>query len=118
MLACGVCGYDLEIAESLAQQPQAFGHEIAGVVREVGDGVTAVAPGDQVALESSSFCGECAQCRNGRVDLCNRGAGFWQEPAMGFAGSMVVPACAVVPAQISTRSPPCSPSPAAWPSIW
>lgn len=98
VLACGVCGYDLEIAESLAEQPQAFGHEIAGLVREVGDGVSGVAVGDQVVLESSSFCGECATCRNGRVDLCSRGAGFWQEPAMGFAASMVVPARAVVPA--------------------
>lgn len=98
VLACGICGFDMENAESLATSSRAFGHEIAGVVREVGPGVTHVAPGDQVALESSSPCGVCELCRNGHVDLCNKGAGFWVESAMGFSDAMISPACAVVPA--------------------
>ncbi|MHB0937470.1 MAG: zinc-dependent alcohol dehydrogenase [Armatimonadota bacterium] len=98
VLACGICGHDLEIASQLAQDARPFGHEIAGVVREVGEHVTHVQPGDQVALESGSFCGECALCRNGRVDLCNKAPGFWTEPAMGFSAAMVVNARCVVPA--------------------
>ena len=66
VLAAGICGHDMEIAATLAKQPTAWGHEICGRVREVGAGVSHVKPGDQVALESSSFCGDCADCRNGR----------------------------------------------------
>jgi L-iditol 2-dehydrogenase len=100
VLACGICGYDMEIAESLATHgPQAFGHEICGRVRAVGAGVTHVQAGDQVVLESGSFCCDCDLCRNGRVDLCNKGAGFWSGPSMGFSEAMIVPARNVVPAR-------------------
>lgn len=98
VLACGVCGYDLETAEFLAEQPRPFGHEIVARVREVGPGVKVVAPGEQVVLESGSFCCECADCRNGRVDLCNRGANIWDEPAMGFSDALIAPVRSVVPA--------------------
>jgi len=98
VLACGICGHDVEIASQLAEQPRPFGHEVAGVVRAVGDCVTHVKPGDQVVLESGSFCGDCDLCRNGRVDLCNKAPGFWAEPAMGFSAAMVVHARTVVPA--------------------
>jgi L-iditol 2-dehydrogenase len=98
VLACGICGHDMEIASQLARNPRPFGHEIAGVVREVGECVKHVQPGDQVALESGSFCGECDLCRNGRVDLCNKAPGFWAEPVMGFSRAMIVNARCVVPA--------------------
>ena len=98
VLACGICGHDIEIASQLAQEPRPFGHEVCGIVREVGDCVKHVQPGDQVVLESGSFCGDCALCRNGRVDLCNKAPGFWTEPAMGFSQAMVVNARCVVPA--------------------
>jgi len=98
VLACGICGHDLEIASQLAREPRPFGHEIAGIVREVGECVRHVKSGDQVALESGSFCGECDLCRNGRVDLCNKAPGFWAEPAMGFSPAMVVNARCVAPA--------------------
>jgi L-iditol 2-dehydrogenase len=97
VLGCGICGYDMECAASLAPEPQPFGHEISGVVREVGAGVTHVKPGDQVALLSSTFCGVCDLCLNGRVDLCNKGAGFWGRPAMGFSDAMLAPAGVVAP---------------------
>ncbi len=98
VLACGICGFDLENAQSLAAEPRPFGHEVVGRVAAVGEGVTAVKPGDQVVLESGSYCGDCAACRNGRVDLCNRGPNFWGGAAMGFAQAMLTPARAVVPA--------------------
>jgi len=96
--ACGICGYDLELAEWLAEEPRPLGHEIVGVVREVGAAVTRVTPGDQVVLESGSFCCDCDTCRNGRVDLCNKGPNFWQEPALGCSEAMIAPARGVVPA--------------------
>ncbi len=98
VLACGICGHDMEIVAQLATQPKPFGHEICGLVRAVGEGVGHVKVGDQVVLESSSFCGECSLCRNGRVDLCNKGAGFWGASVMGFGEAMLVPAHSAVPA--------------------
>ena len=98
VLACGICGFDMEIAESLAKEPQPFGHEICGVIREVGPNVTHVKPGDQVALESSSFCCDCDDCRNGRVDRCRKGRGFWGGASQGFSEAMLSPGRAVVPA--------------------
>lgn len=100
VLACGICGFDMEIAESLATNgPQSFGHEICGRVRQVGPGVTHVQAGDIIALESGSFCCDCDLCRNGRVDLCNKGAGFWSGQSMGFSEAMIVPARNIVPAR-------------------
>ncbi len=96
--ACGICGHDLEIAADLAKEPRAFGHEIAGVVAEVGEGVTNVQVGDPVALESSSFCGTCETCRNGRVDLCPHPVGFWGGVSQGFAEAMLTPAKSAVSA--------------------
>lgn len=89
--ACSICGTDLHYANHLATEWQGFGHEIAGVVVEVGAGVTTVKEGDTVALESGSYCGVCEQCRNGRVDLCNKAPNFWQNPTMGFAQYILAP---------------------------
>jgi L-iditol 2-dehydrogenase len=103
--ACGVCGTDLHIAgymnHQLTRHPptqwQPFGHEVAGIVAAVGEGVGNVKEGDTVALESGSYCGVCEQCRNGRVDLCNRAPNFWSNPSMGFADYILAPWQACVP---------------------
>jgi L-iditol 2-dehydrogenase len=89
--ACGICGTDLAAAESKAAKWQAFGHEIAGVIEHIEPGSHGLNRGDHVVLESSSYCGTCAICRNGRVDLCNKGANFWGQPAMGFGERMLAP---------------------------
>jgi S-(hydroxymethyl)glutathione dehydrogenase/alcohol dehydrogenase len=52
--------------------PVALGHEGAGIVREVGPGVTRVAVGDHVVLCWAPPCGDCAPCREGRAVLCDR----------------------------------------------
>lgn len=103
---CGLCGYDLIQAETNADWTP-FGHEISGIVRRVGAGVTHFAPGDHVVLESGVFdrFADCA--RNGRVDLAGGGPGFWCRPGdpMGFAEAMVVPEeCCVRAAGISHRA--------------
>ena len=96
--SCGVCGTDaVHIAGSQAGDWQPFGHEVAGVVEAVGAEVATVKKGDCVALESSSFCRTCSLCRNGRVDLCNRAPGFWNNVAMGFAEKMLAPVECLVP---------------------
>jgi L-iditol 2-dehydrogenase len=98
VVACGVCGHDLEIAGGLAAEPRPLGHEVVGIVREVGAAVTHVRPGDQIVLESNSFCGDCDLCRNGRVDLCQSAPKFGAEPVMGFSDVMLTPGRAIVPA--------------------
>ena len=94
--ACGICGTDLIGAVSV-RTPKAFGHEIAGTIQKVGHGVTGLENGQRVVLESASFCGRCDDCRNGRVDLCNKAPNFWGQPAMGCSEFMLAPACCAVP---------------------
>jgi threonine dehydrogenase-like Zn-dependent dehydrogenase len=99
--ACGVCGTDLHIADRMAADWQTFGHEIAGVVRAVGEAVTRFRPGDRVALDSSAPCRRCETCLpapygRGRPDLCPQPASYWGSPAMGFSRYMLTPhECAV-----------------------
>ena len=70
--ACGVCHTDLHYREGGISDefPFLLGHEAAGVVEAVGDGVTSVAPGDFVVLNWRAVCGECRSCRRGRPWYC------------------------------------------------
>src|SRR6188472_4236896 len=65
--ACGVCHTDLHYREGGISDdfPFLLGHEAAGVVEAVGDGVTDVAPGEFVVLNWRAVCGECRACRRG-----------------------------------------------------
>ena len=97
--ACGLCGSELHTASYEAKDWQPIGHEIAGIVEQVGSQVTCVKPGDTVVLESGSFCRECATCRNGRVDLCNGARNVFHEASMGFAEYIVVSKECLVPVE-------------------
>ena len=106
--ACAVCGTDLDIVESLAEEWQVFGHEVAGIVRQTGEGVIRFSVGDRVALDSSAPCGECEICQpepwgRGRPELCRTPATYWGSDAMGFGEMLVTPhECAVaVPDEMS-----------------
>src|SRR5262245_32141592 len=70
--ACGVCHTDLHYKEGGIGQdfPYLLGHEAAGVVEAVGDGVTEVAPGDFVILNWRAVCGTFRSCRRGRPQYC------------------------------------------------
>ena len=70
--ACGVCHTDLHYREGGISDdfPFLLGHEAAGVVESVGDGVTDVAPGDFVVLNWRAVCGQCRACRKGRPWYC------------------------------------------------
>ncbi|WP_333745497.1 S-(hydroxymethyl)mycothiol dehydrogenase [Streptomyces sp. IBSBF 2950] len=70
--ACGVCHTDLHYREGGISDdfPFLLGHEAAGVVESVGEGVTDVAPGDFVILNWRAVCGSCRACRRGRPWYC------------------------------------------------
>ena len=70
--ACGVCHTDLHYREGAINDdfPFLLGHEAAGVVDAVGEGVTSVAPGDYVVLNWRAVCGQCRSCLRGRPQYC------------------------------------------------
>ena len=70
--ACGVCHTDLHYREGAINDefPFLLGHEAAGVVSEVGEGVTSVAVGDFVVLNWRAVCGNCRSCDRGRPWYC------------------------------------------------
>ena len=71
--ACGVCHTDLYTAsgaDPTGYSPCVLGHEGAGVVEDVGEGVTSVAPGDRVITLFAPECGQCIHCLSGRTNRC------------------------------------------------
>src|ERR1043166_4006204 len=73
LVACGVCHTDLYTASGAdpsGYSPTVLGHEGAGVVERVGDGVTSVTPGDHVVTLFSPQCGECIHCKSPKTNLC------------------------------------------------
>jgi S-(hydroxymethyl)glutathione dehydrogenase / alcohol dehydrogenase len=73
LVACGVCHTDLYTASGAdpsGYAPTVLGHEGAGVVEVVGEGVASVAPGDHVVTLFSPQCRECVHCRDPRTNLC------------------------------------------------
>ena len=73
LVACGVCHTDLYTASGAdpsGYAPTVLGHEGAGVVEEVGEGVTSLSPGDHVVTLFSPQCRECVHCLSDRTNLC------------------------------------------------
>ena len=70
--ACGVCHTDLHYVQGGIgdDYPYLLGHEAAGIVEAVGDGVADLAPGDYVILNWRAVCGRCRACRRGRPWYC------------------------------------------------
>ena len=118
--AAGVCHSDWHLVTGATQHamPVVPGHEGAGIVISVGDGVTAVKPGDHVALNWAPSCGTCFYCLHDRPSLCmtyvepiwagtmmdgstrfsKNGQPIYQFSALGcFAESIVVPQQCCVP---------------------
>ena len=117
---CGICGTDLHeyddgpIFSPTAAHPHpltgesapvTLGHEFAGVVAELGEGVTGLKVGERVAVEPYITCGECSFCASGRYNLCVRG-GFigLSGHGGGYAEFVVVPPERVFPlGELSTE---------------
>ncbi|HAW11242.1 MAG TPA: alcohol dehydrogenase [Chloroflexi bacterium] len=93
--AAALCGTDVLICKGLREvaAPVILGHEFAGIVDEIGGGVTGVQLGDRVTSETDAFvCGTCVFCRAGDVQLCERRRAIGQSTDGGFAEAAVVPA--------------------------
>ena len=110
---CGVCGSDVHyyreghVGDVQAPKDFILGHEVAGTVVEVGEGVDNVVPGDRVALEPGYPCGKCKLCRTGFYNLCKKVRFFADPPTDGALQEYVVhPAdmCFKLPDNVSTRA--------------
>jgi L-iditol 2-dehydrogenase len=91
MRACGLCGTDLaKLAKPQNARNVSLGHELAGVVREVGRGVTRFTPGDRVMAAHHVPCGDCWACRHGNESMCPQFKGTNIDPC-GFAEMIRIP---------------------------
>ena len=85
----GICGSDLHYYESgrigdfIVKTPFVLGHEAAGEVVEVGEEVTHLKIGDDVALEPGKTCGHCEYCKTGKYNLCKEVEFFATPPYDG-----------------------------------
>jgi L-iditol 2-dehydrogenase len=73
--ACGICGSDVHGYDGSSGRripPLIMGHEAAGTIAAIGSGVTGFKVGDRVTFDSTVYCGKCAFCRSGKVNLCDR----------------------------------------------
>ena len=94
VLGAGICGTDLHIADGKYETvtPVTMGHEVAGSVAEVGDGVDESWLGARVASETYfSTCGRCAHCLAGRVNLCAERRSIGTHVDGAFAPRLHVP---------------------------
>lgn len=92
--AAGICGTDLHIYhdEYPTQPPVVLGHELAGEVAAIGEGVGTVSPGDRVTTETYfHLCGACRFCRGGQPNLCPERRSIGSGVHGGFAPYVVVP---------------------------
>ncbi len=97
MEAASICGTDIHLfkwdpwAAELLKPPITLGHELAGRVVALGEGVTRVREGDLVGVESHIVDWTCAQCRAGQMHLCRNLRVFGAHVDGGFAEYVVVP---------------------------
>jgi L-iditol 2-dehydrogenase len=96
--ACAICGTDVRIfyhGQKNVVPPRITGHEIAGIVEDIGSGVKNIKPGTPVTTVTSVGCGICKLCLKGWVNLCpqTRAIGYFWDG--GFAEKMIIPKEAV-----------------------
>ncbi|MCF8104461.1 MAG: zinc-binding dehydrogenase [Desulfohalobiaceae bacterium] len=90
----GICGTDLHIFHgqfSKVRPPVTLGHEISGVVAEVGSNTASWTPGERVTVESeAATCGQCRFCQTGRTNLCPQRLALGYGQDGGFAEFVLV----------------------------
>ncbi|MFI1074887.1 alcohol dehydrogenase catalytic domain-containing protein [Streptomyces puniciscabiei] len=92
---CCLCGADLRIAQHGSHRmsaPRVMGHEIAGEITELGDGVAGWSVGDRVQVIGAIPCGSCAECDRGWPRMCLNLEAMGHDYDGGFAEYVVVPA--------------------------
>ena len=98
--ACGFCHHDLLVMSGALRRGVVpgviLGHEIAGAVVAVGDGVTQFRTGERVVSLLTAACGQCARCLAGREHRCVAGAGIGHGRDGGFAEYVALPVSALV----------------------
>jgi propanol-preferring alcohol dehydrogenase len=94
--ACGVCRTDLHVSDGDlpgAKLPLVLGHQIVGLVDELGSGAEHVSPGDRVGIPWLGWtCGECSYCLGGRENLCDRARFTGYQLDGGYAEATVADA--------------------------
>jgi 2-desacetyl-2-hydroxyethyl bacteriochlorophyllide A dehydrogenase len=98
--AAGICHSDVHYWEGISPVgalPQTLGHEIAGVVEEVGSNVTTHAIGQRVCLHYLVTCGNCTYCRSSSEQFCEEGLMLGKDIDGGYAEYIAVPAHNAVP---------------------
>jgi L-iditol 2-dehydrogenase len=91
----GICGTDVHASAGhhpFIDLPYRPGHEVVGVVAEIGPGVDGLAVGDRVVLEPNLVCGRCRQCRDGRYNICRNLAVFGCQIDGGMTDAFLVAA--------------------------
>ena len=100
VMACGFCHHDLLVMAGVLRRgvkPQVvLGHEISGVVVEVGSAVTHLRPGDYVVSLLTNACGQCDRCRRGREHRCHHGSGIGHSRDGGFAEYVAIAEASLV----------------------
>ncbi len=92
--ACSMCGTDVKISRSghpNMSPPQVMGHEIAGEITDVGEGVEGWVAGDRVQVIAAIPDGTCEECRAGRMTVCPHQLSMGYQFPGGFAEYMIVP---------------------------
>lgn len=99
VLSNTICGTDLRIAKGIKRKgviaPRVLGHEVAGVVAQLGADVTGFAVGDTVGLLPTFSCGSCTECQRGFFNLCRNAHILGHQTDGGLAEFLLVPAQAV-----------------------
>ena len=99
--ACGFCHHDLLVMNGTLRRGvrpgTVLGHEVAGVVEDMGEGVTLARPGERVVSLLTNACGHCDRCHSGREHRCRNGEGIGHGRHGGFAEYVVLSQHSVVP---------------------
>ena len=93
--SCSVCATDLEVyryGHRRIAAPRVLGHEIAGEVVALGEGVAGWSPGDRAQVIGAIPCGRCADCRGGRMSACQHQESMGCQYDGGLAEYLTVPA--------------------------
>jgi len=120
--ACGVCGTDVKIRNGRipgVRTPIVQGHEIAGIISDLGETTTDLKQGQRVLAHPNQFCGTCKACRTGRHSLCTSGrgrTGFTRDG--GFADYVSLPPHVLIPLPDSLSLVEAAPIPDSVATCW